>query len=61
MSKAVIELQMSMEEYMLLQKALKNYQGKFDRLAGKELGESANKRITKEAEQLTTLMESIVE
>ena len=52
---------MSMEEYIILQKELKNYQGKFDRLANKELGASANRRITEEAEALAKLIDQIAE
>lgn len=61
MSKTVIELNLSMEEYILLQRALKNYQGKFEKLANKSLSADAIKRVREEAEVLGNLLDELAE
>lgn len=61
MSKATIELELNIEEYNLIQKVLRNYQGKFERLTNKELGEHANRRVAQEAEILNKLISEVTE
>lgn len=61
MSKTIIELNLTMEEYIVLQKALRNYQGKFDKLANKSLSAEAIKRVREQAEVLGNLLDELAE